>query len=155
MPNNMPSDYIFLEPSPLDHYGKAVVVVHCFDDRFVPTIQRFLASLGERHYDIVSVAGGAKALFDPENEEEQKFLLQQIRLSAKLHGAKEAWLLTHADCGACGGRARFNHNPDEEIAYHGRGHRIARELIKKIFPEIETVRTFFVDEKGVIETTEF
>ena len=148
----MPNNYIFLESSPLDHY-KAVFVVHCFDDRFVPAIRRFLASLDNPHYDIVSIAGGAKALFDPEKESDRDFLLHQLRISIKLHGATEAFLFTHADCGACGGFARFDHDRDKEISYHSQGHRMAREFVQKHFSEIKWVKTFFVDEEGVMETT--
>ncbi len=148
----MPGNYIFLEPSSLDHY-KAIVVVHCFDDRFRHVTGRFLMSLSNPHYDIVSIAGGAKALFDPEKESDRDFLLHQIQLSIKLHGTTKVLLTTHADCGACGGRARFHGSRDEEMAYHNQGHRMAREYVQKLFPEIKDVRTFFVDEDGVIETT--
>ena len=148
----MPSQYIFLESSSLNHY-KAVFVVHCFDDRFRPATQRFLTSLGNPHYDVVSLAGGAKALFDPEKESDRDFLAHQLLLSIKLHGTTEVLLTTHGDCGACGGRARFHGSRDEEITYHNQGHRMAREYVQKLFPEIKGVRTFFVDEEGVIETT--
>ncbi len=150
----MPSNYIFLEPSPLDHY-KAVFVVHCFDDRFVSATEKFLASLDIPHYDIVSIAGGAKAFFDPEKESDRDFLTHQLSLSIKLHGTTEVLLTTHADCGACGGRARFHGSRDEEFTYHNQGHRMAREFVRKLFPEIREVRTFFVDEDGVMETTDF
>lgn len=148
----MPSNYIFLESNSLDHY-KAVFALHCFDDRFVPATRLFLASLGAPHYDIVSVAGGAKALFDPEKESDRDFLAHQLRLSISLHHTEEVILFTHADCGACGGRARFHGSRGEEMAYHHQGHRRAREYVRKLFPEIKRVRTFFADEDGVIETT--
>ena len=152
----MRSQYIFLYPSPLDlaHYTADAFVVWCFDDRFREGEIAFLEHMGVRHRDPESPAGGAKIFFDPEKESDQDFMRRELEKSVRLHGTEKVWLFTHHDCGACGGFARFDNDHDKEISYHGQGHRRAKDFVKKYFSAIE-VRTFFVDEKGVIETTDF
>lgn len=149
----MQRQYIFRHPSSLDHYKADAFIIWCFDDRFREAEMVFLQHMGIRHRDPESPAGGAKIFFDPEKEGDREYMRRELEKSVALHHTEEVWLFTHHDCGACGGMQRFGNDRDTEFAYHRQGHQIAREFIQKNFPEIKNIKTFFVDEEGVIETT--
>jgi len=152
----MRSQYVFeyTVPADMSHYKADAFVVWCFDDRFREGEMAFLAHLGIGHRDPESPAGGAKIFFEPEQEGDRDFMRRELEKSIRLHGTEEVWLFTHHDCGACGGFARFGQDRDWEISWHKQGHRNAREVVQKYFPQIKKVRTFFADDRGIIETTE-
>lgn len=151
-------EYIFRHESSLEHYAAKVFAVWCFDSRFQEAETAFLKHegiVGYRDRDLESPAGGAKVFFDPEEDSDREYYCRELEKSIGLHHTQEVWLFTHHDCGACGGFRRFGNSRDEEFSYHVKGHRIAHEFIQKRFSAVKIVRTFFVDERGVIETTHF
>jgi len=96
------------------------------------------------------VAGGAKNFSSPGSESERKFVLDQVRLSTRLHGTKNVILMLHSDCGAYGGLAAFGNDREVEAEHHRREMHKAVACLKAAIPEVE-VRSFFVDFEGVWE----
>jgi carbonic anhydrase len=90
--------------SPREHYTADACVVWCFDDRFSGLLNVFVKDF--KNYDLVKVAGGAKALAG-EASPERDFVLDQIKKSIALHGTKKVILMLHRDCGAYGGSKSF------------------------------------------------
>lgn len=144
-------DYIFSYPSSLEHYKAQVFLVFCFDKRFRTAVLQFIESQNVQ-YDPETPAGGAKIFFDPEEENDREYMSRELDKSTALHDAPEVWAFTHHDCGACGGMRRFGNDRDTEFLYHTKGHSQLRQFFKDRFSN-KIVRTFFVDEKGIIETT--
>lgn len=60
--------------------------------------------------DLLSVAGSAKQIVDPETRE---LILKQIGISYALHGMRKIHLMNHTDCGAYGGRKAFESDEAE------------------------------------------
>lgn len=150
-------EYLFRRESPLDHYSAKVFVVWCFDSRFQEAETAFLEHMGVHGYrsrDLEQPAGGGKVFFDPEEGSDREYYFRELEKSIALHHVKEVWAFTHHDCGACGGFKRFSNSYDKELRYHIKGGKMIQGSIRKRFSSIEKVRTFFVDEHGVIETTD-
>src|SRR5438309_10012585 len=96
---------LFHFEAPRDKYRCDATVVWCFDNRFEVGFQKFLKRIGVHYCDPIKIAGGAKSLASPARESDREFLLNQIRLSIRLHGAERVVLMLHSDCGAYGGLA--------------------------------------------------
>ena len=125
-------------------YRSDAVAVYCFDDRFTLVVQKFLKRLRLERVDTIRVAGGARALASSGGESENNFLLDQLRLSRKLHDTGRVILIAHSDCGACGGLARFNHDAVAEAEHH-RGELAAIFALMNIpHPEEEVVQYFLI-----------
>lgn len=90
--------------SPMGHYTADACVVWCFDDRFSGLLSAFSRDL--KNFDLVKVAGGAKALAGDASPE-RDFILNQIKISIRLHDAEKIILMLHRDCGAYGGSKNF------------------------------------------------
>ena len=114
------------------HYVADACIVWCFDERFRPSLEAFLRTKEISHYDLVSVAGGAKTLAGPTNEGDWNYLFTQIKISLDLHHAKRICLMMHEDCGACGGSRAFVNSEVEE-----------RELTAMLEAAKENIRDFF------------
>jgi carbonic anhydrase len=141
---------IFHFDSPRERYKCDAAVVWCFDNRFELLLQKIVKRLGLRYYDPIRIAGGTKYLASPEQEFERQFVLEQIRLSIRLHETKTVILMLHSDCGAYGGLAAFENDPQRESENHRQEmHRAAQYLTEQI-PGLN-VRAFFVDFEGVWE----
>jgi carbonic anhydrase len=141
---------IFHFDSPRERYKCDAAVVWCFDNRFELLLQKMVKRLGLRYYDPIRIAGGTKYLASPEQEFERQFVLEQIRLSMRLHETKTVILMLHSDCGAYGGLAAFENDPQRESENHRQEmHRAAQYLAEQI-PGLN-VRAFFVDFEGVWE----
>lgn len=69
------------------------IVVHCMDFRLTQFLNKWVESSLSEGFDRLAIAGGVKNL---------PFVLDQIKLSKKLHGIKEVYLINHEDCGAYG-----------------------------------------------------
>lgn len=81
-------------------YHCQALAVHCLDFRIQKAIQDYLEKKGLLgNCDIVSVAGGVKTAVNPGHD----FILNQIRISKRLHDIKEIILINHTDCGAYDG----------------------------------------------------
>jgi hypothetical protein len=91
--------------------------------------------------DIVRVAGVAKNLARPSDPSEREFVLQQLRVSAMLHGMKEIYLVNHEDCAAYG--PENVPDSDEELMVHSKDLRAARTLLNEEFPKID-IRAYFM-----------
>jgi|SRR6185312_1803002 len=141
---------LFHFASPREHYTADAVVVWCFDHRFNPALRKFLQKTGVEHVDLIVVAGGAKNLASPQNENDRRFVLDQIKSSTQLHQTKTVFLMLHSDCGAYGGLGTFDNDPARESENHNREMQKAMACLKKELPELK-VRAFLIDFEGVWE----
>jgi carbonic anhydrase len=130
------------------HYVADAAVICCFDHRINLAVQKFLKHAGIRRPDMIVLAGGAKALASPGQDSERDLVLEQVRLSAELHGAGRLLLLTHSDCGAYGGLARFKRDTAAETNFHAQELQRAAELARSRFPQLQ-VESYFVNFEGV------
>ena len=96
-----------------EHTCKALVI-HCIDFRFRKSLAQFLEARFGDSYDLISVAGGLKRLVvDPL---ENNFILEQIKISDRLHKPEVILLIQHEDCGAYGGSVAFGDFSTEQEA---------------------------------------
>jgi len=141
---------IFHFESPRERYKCDAAVVWCFDNRFELLLQKIVKRLGLRYYDPIRIAGGTKYLASPGHEYERQFVLEQIRLSMRLHQTKTVILMLHSDCGAYGGLAAFDNDRQREAENHRQEMHRAADYLKAQVPELN-VKAFFVDFEGVWE----
>ena len=112
-----------------EHTCKALVI-HCIDFRFRKSLAQFLEARFGDSYDLISVAGGVKRLVvDPL---ENNFILEQIKISDKLHKPKVILLIQHEDCGAYGGSVAFGDFSTEQET-QGQELEKAETLLKQQF----------------------
>ena len=128
-------------------YQCQVAVVWCFDDRFTLAVRKFLKRRGITRVDSIRVAGGAKPLASRE-QAEKSFVVDQLRLSRKLHATDRVILALHSDCGAYGGLACFQGDSRAEAENHRAELIRAAEYVRSAIPEVE-VECIFVDFTGV------
>lgn len=118
------------------HNCKALII-KCMDFRLTKPIAEFLE---EREImgncDVVSIAGAAKSIINPNKESEKEFVLKLIDSSQKLHNIDEVWLISHTDCGAYGGSENFN-SAEEEKNQYIQDMKQARQEILNNHPELE------------------
>jgi len=131
-------------------YVADAAVLCCFDHRINTAAQKFLKRTGILRPDWIIVAGGAKTLASPRNDFEQDFILEQIRMSIRLHQTKRVLLTCHSDCATYGGLAAYGGDREKEQEHHVRELRRAAELVKNSFPEVE-VACYFINFEGVWE----
>lgn len=141
---------IFHFESPRERYKSDAAVVWCYDHRFSVAFTKLLKREGVKNADPIRVAGGAKVLASPDQESDRKFVLEQIRISMKLHDTDTVILMLHSDCGAYGGLAAFGHDVQSEAENHRREMHRAAEFLKREIPELN-VKAYFVDFGGVWE----
>ena len=98
---------IFHFDSPADQYVADAAVLCCFDHRISTAVRKFLKKQGIERADMIIVAGGAKTLASPRNDFEQDFILEQVRMSIRLHQTKRVMVMSHSDCATYGGLAHF------------------------------------------------
>src|SRR6185437_15246803 len=135
-----------------EHYSCDAAVVSCFDWRFSAVRAELFNKLEISRPDQIVAAGGAKCLASPSDESEREFLLEQIRISVRLHGTKLALLTLHSDCGAYGGLSgKFGGDACAESHHHEAELRRASECLRQALPDLE-VRTFLLDFSTVWET---
>jgi len=108
------------------------VVLHCIDFRFRNMLTVYLQQRFPEGYDLVSVAGSVKRL--AEDSLENNFVLDQIRVSNRLHEPKTIMLIQHEDCGAYGGSKAFA-SFDEESNTQKSELEKAELILKKEFPQ--------------------
>ncbi len=143
----MTSNPIVRFVSPEGHYTADACVVWCYDDRFYKLLKAFGKQEGFNHIDLIKVAGGAKSLADGAAAG-REFLLDQIKVSVRLHGARRVILMLHRDCGAYGGTSSFP-SPDVEEAYYVNQLAVARAFVKSEVPELTAVDTYYADFNGL------
>lgn len=98
--------------------------------------------------DVISIAGSSKGIAD-ENVEVRGFLLNQIRISHDLHGAKNVILVHHSDCGAYKTAYTFASPEEEEIKQKGDVNKV-EQIILEEFPDMTVVKVWakMNDENG-------
>src|ERR1700756_2823466 len=127
---------IFHFDSPADPYIADAAVLCCFDARISQAVRKFLRKQGIERPDMIIVAGGAKTLASPRNDFEQDFILEQVRMSIRLHQTKRVLVMSHSDCATYGGLANFKGDRAAN-AQHRRGDRQrAGDLLVALFPDI-------------------
>jgi len=133
-----------------DPYVADALVLSCFDARISTLVRKFLRKKGIEKPDMVIVAGGAKTLASPRNDFEQDFILEQVRMSIRLHQTPRVLLTCHSDCATYGGLAFYNGDRVAEAAHHAEELRRAAKLVLANFPEVEVER-YLLDFEGVWE----
>jgi carbonic anhydrase len=131
-------------------YTADAAVLSCFDYRISTVVRKFLKKQGIERPDMIVVAGGAKTLASPRNDFEQDFILEQIRMSIRLHRSKRVLVMSHSDCATYGGLAHFKGDQSAEAAHHRVELLRAAELVMSNFPGI-SVEPYFVKFDGVWE----
>ena len=141
---------IFHFDSPADPYVADAAVLCCFDDRISTVVRKFLRKQNIVRCDMIVVAGGAKTLASPRNDFEQDFILEQVRMSIRLHTTKRVLVMSHSDCATYGGLAQFKGDREAEAIHH-RGELLrAAELLTTNFADI-SVEPYFVKFDGIWE----
>jgi len=141
---------IFPFDSPADPYVADAAVLCCFDHRISTVLRKFLRKQGIERPDMIIVAGGAKTLASPRNDFEQDFILEQVRMSVRLHQTKRVLVMSHSDCATYGGLAQFKGDKRAEAEHHRAELRRAAELLTAHFSDI-SVEPYFVKFDGVWE----
>jgi len=141
---------VFHFDSPAAPYVADAAVLCCFDHRIGTAVRKFLKKQGIERADMIVVAGGAKTLASPRNDFEQDFILEQVRMSIRLHQTKRVLVMSHSDCATYGGLAYFKGDRQSEALHH-RGELLrAGELLTSNFPGI-SVEPYFVNFEGIFE----
>ncbi len=141
---------IFHFDSPADPYVADAAVLCCFDHRISTAVRKFLKKQAIERADMIVVAGGAKTLASPRNDFEQDFILEQVRMSIRLHQTKRVLVMSHSDCATYGGLAHFKGDQVAEASHHRTELLRAGELLTSNFPGV-SVEPYFVKFDGVWE----
>ena len=141
---------IFHFDSPSAPYVADAAVLCCFDHRINTAVRKFLKKQGIERADMIVVAGGAKTLASPRNDFEQDFILEQVRMSIRLHQTKRVLVMSHSDCATYGGLAHFKGDREAEAVHHRSELLRAGELLTTNFPDI-SVEPYFVKFDGIWE----
>ncbi len=118
------------------------LVATCMDLRFQKTVHEWLEknNLYEKGHDRVSFAGAAGNL---------PLLLEQVRLSVKLHSPFAIYLLNHQNCGYYGDT--LISGSSEELSKHTEDLKAAKKAILNEFPHLEVHGFFITLDKEVVE----
>src|SRR5207237_6646862 len=127
---------IFHFDSPPEPYVADAAVLCCFDERIRLAVNKFLRKQGIERPDMIIVAGGAKTLASPRNDFEQDFILEQVRMSIRLHQTKRVLVMSHSDCATYGGLAHFKGDRDAEAEHPLSELHRAAQLLTQNFPDI-------------------
>ena len=144
---------VFQYDSPSGQYVADAAVLCCFDHRISLAVREFLKQQEIERADMIIVAGGAKTLASPRNDFEQDFILEQVRMSIRLHGTKRVLVMSHSDCATYGGLAHFKGDRDAEAEHHRSELLRARDLLTANFPDIQ-VEPYFIKFDGVWQVNE-
>jgi len=139
---------IFHFDSSPEPYAADAAVLCCFDQRIRLATNKFLQRLGILRPDMIVVAGGAKTLASPRNDFEREFILEQVRMSVRLHHTKHVFLMSHSDCATYGGLEAFGNDRQREMEHHRHELQRAAELVHANFPDL-TAKCFFLTFEGV------
>ena len=141
---------VFDFDSPADPYVADAAVLCCFDHRINQAVRKFLKDQSIERPDMIIVAGGAKTLASPRNDFEQDFILEQVRMSIRLHQTKRVLVMSHSDCATYGGLANFKGDRAAEATHHRAELLRAVELLAINFPGI-SIEPYFVTFDGIWE----
>ncbi len=143
---------VFHFDSPIDPYVADAAVLCCFDHRIGTAVHKFLKKQAIARADMIVVAGGAKTLASPRNDFERDFILEQVRMSIRLHQTKRVLVMSHSDCATYGGLAHFKGDRQAEADHHRSELLRAGELLTSNFPGI-SVEPYFVKFDGIWEVS--
>ena len=145
---------VFHFDSPREHYECDAAIVSCFDDRFQLAFAKFLKRRGIFRTDYIKIAGGAKILASAaDSASGREFVLEQIRISMRLHATKRVVLMVHSDCGAYDGLAGgFGGDARAEAEHHEGQLRRAAENLQAAIKGVE-LQAYFVDFEGIWAVT--
>lgn len=129
-----------------EHYQADALILYCVDNRGREALEEFISKNKFRHYDLVMIPGGAKAIAG-QNEAERIVIVNYIKKLIELHKAKRVILATHIDCGACGGSAAFGSDTEKERQAHEQWLKLAQHFLLRLFPNISS-EIYFVDFEG-------
>jgi len=141
---------VFHFDSSPEPYVADAAVLCCFDQRIRLTIDKFLRRQKILKPDMIVVAGGAKTLASPRNDFERDFILEQVRMSIRLHQTTRLLLMSHSDCATYGGLAAFRNDREAEAAHHTAELQRGVQLLKEEFPGL-AVEPYFVTFEGVFQ----
>lgn len=141
---------VFDFDSPDGQYVADAAVLCCFDHRISAAVRQFLKKQAVERADMIVVAGGAKTLASPRNDFEQAFILEQVRMSIRLHQTRRVMVMSHTDCATYGGLAHFKGDQAAEAEHHRSELLRAGELLTANFPGI-AVEPYFVKFDGIWE----
>lgn len=141
---------VFHFDSSADPYVADAAVLCCFDHRIGTAVHKFLKKQAIVRADMIVVAGGAKTLASPRNDFERDFILEQVRMSIRLHQTKRVLAMSHSDCATYGGLAHFKGDRQAEAEHHRSELLRAGELLASNFPDI-SVEPYFVKFDGIWE----
>jgi len=139
---------LFHFDAPRERYVCDAAIVWCFDNRFELGFRKFLQRLGVVHWDAIKIAGGTRCLASPDQESDRDFVLNQIRISMRLHQTRRVILMLHSDCAAYGGIEAFDNNAASERDNHREELRKATALLAATIPGL-AIEGYFVDFEGV------
>ena len=134
--------------APRERYTCDAAIVWCFDNRFELGFRKFLKRIGVIYWDAIKIAGGTKCLASPDRDSDRAFVLNQIRISMRLHQTRRVILMLHSDCGAYGGLDGFDNNPTAERDSHYQELCKAARIVTDSIPGV-SVEGYFVDFEGV------
>jgi hypothetical protein len=103
------------------------------DWRLHPQVEDQLVARYGAGLDLVTVAGGVKALVEEPDGPVASFLARHVDISRRLHSSRRVVLVNHTDCGAYGGQAAFA-TTGEEHERHAGHLREASRLLRARFP---------------------
>jgi carbonic anhydrase len=119
----------------------SAILFKCIDFRMQTETRRWLHENNlAGDCDVVSLAGSSKGLSD-NNPTIVDLLLNQIKISHDLHGAKQVVLIHHSDCGAYKGAYNFE-NEEEEKKTQIADMDKSEEIIKKNFPDMSVKKVW-------------
>src|SRR6202051_5013274 len=139
---------VFEYDSPQGQYVADAAVLCCFEHRISTAVREFLKKQAIERPDMIIVAGGAKTLASPRNNFEQDFILEQVRMSIRLHQTKRVLVMSHSDCATYGGLANFKGDRDAEAEHHRSELLRGAELLSSTFADI-SVEPYFVKFDGI------
>lgn len=129
--------------TPREPYTSDATVLACFDARFDVALRKVLRRMGLRNPDVIRVAGGPRTLTALGSPLERVVVLEQVRLSRRLHGARRVVLVGHSDCGAYGGlAATFADDADRERTFLRRELRLAAGALHDGLGAVEVTTCF-------------
>jgi len=89
-------------------------------------------------------------LASPRNDFEQDFILEQVRMSIRLHQTRRVLVMSHSDCATYGGLAHFQGDRAAEAEHHRAELHRAAELLAEHFPGL-SIEPYFVKFDGIWE----
>lgn len=95
------------------------------DFRLSEFLNKWIGETIKEGFDRLALAGGVKNL---------PFVLDQVRLSKKLHGIREVYLINHEDCGGYGEAGTF--------VRHSEDLKLAKNIIEEKYPGLKVFTLF-------------